>query len=222
MSYDDIQSTFDTIESQRQRITKLEAKVAELEERNANQAAEIEKLRRQLETRTAERDEAREALRAVREFAQEIDTDVLFDGSLVEVLQAEWDALKAKIEEQSAELGRWRGDEQPHPLGQWWMNKAAAEVEPLIAKMTEYGGEGRAFDLIDIGQALIDANVNFPGTFGVGQVQELGIYFYLVGKFARWKAAVSEGRSVSDDTLLDIGIYVRMAQRIREVGGWPS
>jgi uncharacterized coiled-coil protein SlyX len=198
--------------------TPEEARIADLERRNANQAAEIDKLRRQLETRTAERDEDREALRAVREFAQEIDTDILSDGSLVEVLQAEWDALKAKVEE----LAKPTNAAQPHPLEEWWMSKAAAEVEPLIAKMTEYGGEGRAFDLIDIGQALIDANVNFPGTFGVGQVQELGIYFYLVGKFARWKAAVSEGRSVSDDTLLDIGIYVRMAQRIREVGGWPS
>jgi cell division septum initiation protein DivIVA len=178
---DDIQGTFDTIESQRQRITELEAKVAELEERNANQAAEIEKLRRQLETR-------------------------------------------------DAELGRWRGDEQPHPLGQWWMDKAAAEVEPLIAKMTEYGGEGRAVDLHEIGRALLGAGVQVPnpGTDDITEetvdevMSEMGIYFYLVGKFSRWQAAVAEGRRVSDDTLLDIGIYVRMAQRIREVGGWPK
>jgi uncharacterized coiled-coil protein SlyX len=170
------------------KFVEFEAKVAELEERNANQTAEIAKLRKQVETRDAQ----------------------------IEELTA------AGIAKYHEAMAKPTNAVRPHPLEQWWMDKAQAEVEPLIAKMTEYGGEGRAFDLIDIGQALIDANVNFPGTFGVGQVQELGIYFYLVGKFARWKAAVSEGRSVSDDTLLDIGIYVRMAQRIREVGGWPS
>jgi hypothetical protein len=27
---------------------------------------------------------------------------------------------------------------------------------------------------------------------------------------------------VSDDSLFDIGVYVRMAQRIRHSGGWPG
>jgi len=114
-------------------------------------------------------------------------------------------------------------------LGQWWVDRARAEVEPMIAKAREYGGGGRAIDLIELGRDLHAAGVRIPG-YGVdakdhlspdARYAELGIYFYIKGKFARWQAAIIEGRPVSDDTLLDIGIYVRMLQRIREVGGWP-
>jgi len=108
-------------------------------------------------------------------------------------------------------------------LGEWWEQLAHSEVGPLISKMLEYGGDGRALDLIEIGRALDIA------THGYREVQlddatlsELGIYFYIVGKLARWTAAVSEDRPVSDDTLHDIGIYVRMVQRIRATGGWPQ
>lgn len=116
-------------------------------------------------------------------------------------------------------------NEQGHDLLVWWMDTANTEVTGIIAKALEYGGMGRALDLTDIGRQLVNAGVKVP-EFGVKGSQEawlaeLGIYFYLVGKFARWTAAISEGRHVSDDTLLDIGIYVRMAQRIRAVGGWP-
>lgn len=109
-------------------------------------------------------------------------------------------------------------------LHEWWMAKAAAEIDPMIAKMAEYGGGGRAIDLIEIGRAMAEGfalpdELEQPTD---AWLSELGIYFYLVGKFARWKAAIQEGRKVSDDTLLDIGIYIRMAQRIRDVGGWPK
>lgn len=115
-------------------------------------------------------------------------------------------------------------------LRDWWMGVAANEIEPMLAKMEEYGGMGRAIDLEEIGRGLVHSGVNIPDTypaaaFEKGETalhQELGIYFYLLGKFARWTAAVAEGRAVSDDTLHDIGIYVRMAQRVRAVGGWPT
>lgn len=111
-------------------------------------------------------------------------------------------------------------------LEDWWMESAAAEVRPLIAKMREYGGNGRALDLEEIGRGLVNSGVaagplTGRGNIQEGYLQELGVYFYLLGKFARWTAAISEGRLVSDDTLYDIGIYVRMAQRIRQTGGWP-
>lgn len=112
-------------------------------------------------------------------------------------------------------------------LQQWWMGKAWSEIKPLTAKMQEYGGMGRAIDLEEIGRGLTQSGVRTPAQM-YGQpaqpheLQELGIYFYLLGKFARWTAAVAEGRPVSDDTLLDIGVYVRMVQRIRESGGWPQ
>lgn len=111
-------------------------------------------------------------------------------------------------------------------LGQWWMDLAEAEFGDLAAKMREYGGEGRAWDLVDIGEALRASGVKFgfhpDRDPSQAELQELGVYFYLVGKFGRWKAAVAEGRPVSDDTLHDIGVYVRMAQRIRQSGGWPN
>ena len=110
-------------------------------------------------------------------------------------------------------------------LRRWWMDTAAAEVDPMIAKMIEYGGGGRALDLEEIGRGLVHSGVKINTIYSeqelTGRYQELGIYFYLLGKFARWTAAVAEGRPVSDDTLHDIGIYVRMAQRVRAVGGWP-
>ena len=34
-------------------------------------------------------------------------------------------------------------------------------------------------------------------------------------------AAIRRGEFVSDDTLFDIGVYVRMVQRMRETGNWP-
>lgn len=117
-------------------------------------------------------------------------------------------------------------DEAVGALRGWWEQTAHDEVAGLISKMVEYGGLSRATDLTEIGRHLTEVGVSEGPLLGSGAVQEgwlqeLGIYFYLVGKFARWSAAIQEGRPVSDDTLLDIGIYVRMAQRVRAVGGWP-
>lgn len=106
-------------------------------------------------------------------------------------------------------------------LHQWWLDHAESEVGPLVAKAAEYGGLGRALDLLEIGRAMVKAGCGWTGA-SEAELSELGIYFYVQGKMARWTAAVSEGRLVSDDTLYDIGIYVRMVQRIREVGGWPK
>lgn len=115
---------------------------------------------------------------------------------------------------------------QGSDLRNWWLSRAEREVDPMIAKAVEYGGNGRALDLEEIGRGLVQSGVKVQRgeegwTNSEAMYQELGIYFYLLGKFARWTAAVAEGRQVSDDTLLDIGVYVRMAQRIRDVGGWP-
>lgn len=100
-------------------------------------------------------------------------------------------------------------------LADWWRGQAEAEIDQTVAKAIEYG----ANDLIEIGRALAytqerDCNPQ--------ELAEMGIYFYLIGKVARWTAAMAEGRQVSDDTLLDIGVYVRMAQRVRQAGAWPG
>lgn len=102
----------------------------------------------------------------------------------------------------------------------WWEQTAHDEIDGFIDKMEEYGGISRATDLIAIGKSLVAAGV--PAPEPTDEVYtELGIWFYLRGKLARWEAAVAEGRRVSDDTLLDSGVYVRMAQRARQTGGWP-
>ena len=105
-------------------------------------------------------------------------------------------------------------------LHKWWMLTAQHEIEPLISKAQEYGGARRAGDLAQIGHQLVQTGVK-GNPENEAEMQELGIYFYIIGKIARWTAAISEGRPVSDDTLHDIGIYIRMVQRIRDAGGWP-
>jgi adenylosuccinate synthase len=135
------------------------------------------------------------------------------------------DVFRPAIEhyERLAEMTEWTEPTAPlaSELELWWTAKAQDEVKPLVDKMIEYGGHGAAMDLIDIGRDLFRIAGRTNEEFTEADATELGIYFYLRGKMARWTAAVSEGRRVSDDTLHDIGIYVRMAQRAREVGGWP-
>lgn len=100
-------------------------------------------------------------------------------------------------------------------LAAWWREQADSEIEATVAKAVEYG----ATDLIDIGRniaRLAEREVDDR------EAAELGVFFYLEGKFARWRSAIMEGRDVSFDTLFDIGVYVRMAQRIREMGAWPG
>lgn len=100
-------------------------------------------------------------------------------------------------------------------LRQWWFEKAEAEMGPTIDKAVEYGST----DLIDIGLMLART---MRRTITEEEAAELGVFFYLIGKIARWQSAIERGERPSDDTLLDIGVYVRMAQRIRDAGGWPG
>lgn len=108
--------------------------------------------------------------------------------------------------------------EMTDELSNWWNKKASEEIDMVVSKAVEYGGHGAALDLIQIGQNLaLTAGRRVHNE----EATELGIYFYIVGKVARWTAALVEGRRVSDDTILDLGIYTRMAARNRDVGGWP-
>jgi hypothetical protein len=97
----------------------------------------------------------------------------------------------------------------------WWNDLANFEADQVIGKAVEYGSR----DLVEIGLDLAricDRKVSEQ------EAAELGVYFYLRGKIARWTEAVARGERPSDDTLKDIGVYVRMAQRIRSNGGWPG
>jgi len=106
-------------------------------------------------------------------------------------------------------------------LEQWWHDQAQHEVEQVVPKAVEYGGEGRAVDLIDIGKDLLRAMGVEESEITDEWATETGIYFYLRGKVGRWTAALMRKQRVSDDTLHDISVYCRMAQRTRTVGGWP-
>jgi hypothetical protein len=106
----------------------------------------------------------------------------------------------------------------PQELTDWYVNKARQEIAPMMPKILEYGGNGRAVDLINIGRDL--AHIAKREVTDA-EAAELGIYFYVVGKLGRWSAAIANGKDVSDDTLHDIAIYIKMVQRIREKGGWP-
>lgn len=100
-------------------------------------------------------------------------------------------------------------------LGVWWRGQAQTEIDRTVPKAIEYGSH----DLVQIGYTLARCMKREVTDQGAA---ELGIYFYMVGKMARWSDAVARGESPSDDTLFDLGVYCRMAQRVRSHGGWPG
>jgi hypothetical protein len=109
-----------------------------------------------------------------------------------------------------------RSTSAAHELATWWRDKAEAEIEQTVAKAIEYG----ATDLVDIGHSI--ARAAGRELDSDAEAAEWGIFFYMEGKLSRWRSAIAAGRRVSDDTLLDLGVYPRMAQRVRESGGWPG
>lgn len=109
---------------------------------------------------------------------------------------------------------------QAQELETWWVEQARAEFEPTIAKAVDYGSR----DLVEIGQDLILGGYGGDGFDASDEAlcAEIGIWFYLRGKMARAMEAYRQGRKPSDDTMLDIGVYTRMIQRVRDTGGWPG
>ncbi len=108
-------------------------------------------------------------------------------------------------------------------LHDWWIEHAEDEYGRTMPKADEYGGgdEAPAEDLVEIGRSLAKLMGDTVSRDDWWYI-ELGIMFYITGKVARWKAAVRAGKTVSDDTLFDLGVYAKMAQRNRQVGGWPN
>lgn len=100
-------------------------------------------------------------------------------------------------------------------LTDWWMNLAEEEVRRTVPKAVEYSST----DLRDIGRDMAEV---MGRTVTDQEAMEMGIYFYIRGKLSRWAGALISGQRVSEDTLFDLGVYVRMAQRVRETGGWPG
>ena len=100
-------------------------------------------------------------------------------------------------------------------LRDWWETKAQEDIKAVVPKAVEYG----ATDLAEIGRTM--GMVMGHDGLSHEEATEMGIYFYLLGKMARWTDAIKNGKRPSHDTLHDIKIYTTMAQRNRDVGGWP-
>lgn len=100
-------------------------------------------------------------------------------------------------------------------LADWWVEQANQEMDACIPKAVEYGST----DLAVIGRA--QGRLMGRDNLTHEEATELGIFFYLIGKLARWEDAIVHGRRVSDDTLHDASVYIKMQQRNRAVGGWP-
>lgn len=100
-------------------------------------------------------------------------------------------------------------------LKDWWIDHAFNEINKVAPKAVEYS----SVDLTEYGRTLAMVMGRLDVT--EEEATEIGIWGYLVGKIARWTGAIKEGRRPSGDTLDDIAIYTKMAQRNRDVGGWP-
>ncbi len=121
-------------------------------------------------------------------------------------------AMTAKGRFEGAKLAPLASAEQ---LRLWWFEQADREIEGTVPKAVEYSST----DLADIGHVM----ARCAGRLVTDEeAAELGVFFYLQGKLSRWAGAVAAGKRPSDDTIYDIGVYCRMAQRIRATGGWPG
>jgi hypothetical protein len=101
-------------------------------------------------------------------------------------------------------------------LTNWWTNKGCQDAELVVEKYQEYGNTA----LLEVGRQLAD--VMGRATATDAEAQELGIWFFMVGKMARWKTAILKGEQASKDTFDDLAIYATMARRVYEKGGWPG
>lgn len=106
------------------------------------------------------------------------------------------------------------GDKPELELVAWWEGRAGAEAAAVVPKAVEYGSNS----LMQLGrmQARLQGR-----EVADAEALELGCWINLVQKVERWSDAVLRGDRPSEDTMFDIGVYTRMAQRVRDVGGWP-
>ena len=103
--------------------------------------------------------------------------------------------------------------------GEWWAETARVDADGFVPKFQEYGSQ----DLTGIGrrmESLVAGRANrwMIRTLTDEEAAELGIYFYVEGKIARWHEAIKRGERPSDDTLLDLTVYTMMA-RMNRAGG---
>lgn len=97
-------------------------------------------------------------------------------------------------------------------LEDWWMGKSKVLADAVVPKMEEYGSD----DLTEIGGQILD--IARRQSASERQKHEAGVFFYVLGKTARWSHAMKKGKFVSDDTLHDIITYCMMVLDRRENG----
>lgn len=99
-------------------------------------------------------------------------------------------------------------------LRQWWLQQAEMEVQRTVPKAIEYG----AADLEVMGTAMQHLIPKDRRSRQMGL--EMALAFYCLGKCARLFGAFERGEYPSEDTWFDIGVYTRMAERVRQTGSW--
>lgn len=137
------------------------------------------------------------------------------------------DALKTAIR-RMAKLPRFNSEAEaaeafaeavaPDPVEEltaWWLKRAEDEARAVVPKAVEYGSNS----LMQLGRKMAQMQGREVSN---EEALELGCWVNTVQKVERWTDAVMRGDRPSDDTPYDIGIYVKMAQRIRDVGSWPG
>lgn len=106
-------------------------------------------------------------------------------------------------------------------LTDWWHDQADNEIARTVPKAVEYG----ATDLLVMAKAM-EQLLPAAALEGLSReaveslTQEMAVAFYALGKVSRLFGAYAEGRPASADTWFDLGVYCRMAERIRETGRW--
>lgn len=98
----------------------------------------------------------------------------------------------------------------------WWVAKGHEDAALITEKYKEYGNTA----LLEVGQQLADVMGREDIT--KAEAQELGIWFFMMGKMARLKSAILRGDQASEDTWQDLTCYSMMGRRIRSEGGWPG
>lgn len=101
------------------------------------------------------------------------------------------------------------------PLPEWWRQNSEVQLNMLLPKAQQYGSNS----LERLGAQLARIGNRVPTA---AEAQELGVYFYALGKMERWSDAVLHKEPVSSDTLVDLSVYCNMVLRIRDAGEWPG
>lgn len=98
----------------------------------------------------------------------------------------------------------------PLSLGDFWREDTERLITMCEPKVIEYGSE----DLVELGRDV--ARMAGRPVPDDGLAYELGVFFYVRGKMARWMNAAVRGEHVNQDSLDDILTYVVLCKYDRK------